>query len=88
MPEKSEETVVRRKLASDTIGALIGGDMASRKLTITIPEELAEDLDLWRNRLNISAVCAEAIQAELRFVKTRLLNMTREESWRELCGDS
>jgi len=35
------------------------------KLTITIPDDLAERLDPWRERMNISRVCSEAIAKEL-----------------------
>jgi len=38
---------------------------ASTKLTITIPDELAQRLEPLRNRMNISAVCAKALEAEL-----------------------
>ena len=38
---------------------------AAKKLTITIPDELGERLELWRDRMNISKVCAEAIAEEI-----------------------
>ena len=38
---------------------------AAKKLTITIPDELSERLELWRDRMNISKVCAEAIAEEI-----------------------
>lgn len=37
----------------------------ARKLTITIPEKLAERLDLWRDEMNISKICAEAIETRV-----------------------
>jgi hypothetical protein len=38
---------------------------AAKKLTITIPDELGERLEQWRDRMNISRVCAEAIAEEI-----------------------
>ena len=38
---------------------------AAKKLTITIPDELGERLELWRDRMNISKVCGEAIAEEI-----------------------
>jgi hypothetical protein len=37
----------------------------ARKLTISIPEELARRLEPWRERMNISRVCSEAIAQEI-----------------------
>ena len=39
--------------------------MMATKLTITIPDELAERLEPWRDRMNISKVCAAAIHREV-----------------------
>jgi hypothetical protein len=39
------------------------------KLTITIPDKLAEELKPWRKRMNISKVCASAIAAEMDILK-------------------
>jgi hypothetical protein len=35
------------------------------KLNITIPDEIYERLERWRDRVNISRICAEAINREL-----------------------
>ena len=43
---------------------------AARKLTITIPDELGERLEPWRDRMNISKVCAEAIEEEIGRLET------------------
>ena len=37
----------------------------AKKLTITIPDKLGERLELWRDRMNISKVCADAIEEEI-----------------------
>ena len=39
--------------------------MATTKLTITIPDDLAERLKPWRERMNISRICSEAIAKEV-----------------------
>jgi hypothetical protein len=36
------------------------------RLTISIPQELHDRLDGWRDRLNISRVCQEALEREVR----------------------
>jgi hypothetical protein len=42
------------------------------KLTITIPDELDRQLDPWRDRMNISRVCAAAIEREIETVSAGL----------------
>ena len=39
-----------------------------KKLTITIPSDLAERLEPWRDRMNISKLCSEAIEREIAVV--------------------
>jgi post-segregation antitoxin (ccd killing protein) len=46
----------------------------TKKLTISIPEELWSELEPWRDRMNVSAVCARAIQEEIKLLK----NLWRE----------
>jgi post-segregation antitoxin (ccd killing protein) len=39
---------------------------AAKKVTITIPDDLAERLEPWRDRMNISKVCSRAISQEVK----------------------
>jgi hypothetical protein len=41
----------------------------STKLTISIPDELARQLEPWRGRMNLSRISAEAIAEELAMLK-------------------
>jgi post-segregation antitoxin (ccd killing protein) len=43
-----------------------GGMSAAKKVTITVPDDLAERLDPWRDRMNISKVCSRAISQEIK----------------------
>lgn len=40
--------------------------MASKRMTITIPEGLAQELEQYRDVINVSGICARALVAEIR----------------------
>lgn len=40
------------------------------RLNIYIPEDLADDLNLYRDRMNLSAICTDAIRSELKSITT------------------
>jgi len=46
--------------------------MMATRIQITIPDELAQRLEPWRDRMNISKVCAEAIQSEITTLEASL----------------
>ena len=40
------------------------------RLNIYIPDDLHDDLELYRDRMNLSEICANAIRSELRSITT------------------
>jgi hypothetical protein len=54
------------------------------KLTITIPDELARRLEPHREHMNISRVCAEALEAELKSRETHLASLARYEEFKSM----
>src|SRR5512141_1081686 len=54
------------------------------KLTITVPDELAKRLEPHREHMNISRVCAEALEAELKSRETYLASLTRYEEYKKM----
>lgn len=52
----------------------------AQKLTITIPDEVALELEPFREQINISTICAEAIRREIvaRNVSAKVVDVTLE----------
>ena len=42
-----------------------------RKVTITVPDALREAMDLYKDRINFSKVCQEALRAEVQRLQRR-----------------
>ena len=57
------------------------------KLTITVPDELAKRLEPHREHMNISRVCAEALEAELKSREAHLASLTRYEEYKRMRSD-
>ncbi len=57
------------------------------KLTITVPDELAKRLEPHREHMNISRVCAEALEAELKSREAHLASLTRYEEFKKMRGE-
>ncbi len=58
------------------------------KLTITIPDELAKRLEPHREHMNISRVCAEALEAELKSRETHLASLARYEEFKRMRSEA
>ncbi len=54
------------------------------KLTITVPDELAKRLEPHREHMNISRVCSEALEAELKLREVHLASLTRYEEFKKM----
>jgi post-segregation antitoxin (ccd killing protein) len=54
------------------------------KLTITVPDELAKRLEPHREHMNISRVCAEALEADLKSREAHLASLTRYEESKKM----
>ena len=57
------------------------------KLTITVPDDLAKRLEPHREHMNISRVCAEALEAELKSREAHLASLTRYEEYKRMRCD-
>ncbi len=58
------------------------------KLTITVPDELAKRLDPHREHMNISRVCAEALEAELKSREAHLASLMRYEEFKKMRSEA
>jgi hypothetical protein len=58
--------------------------MMATKLTITVPDELAKRLEPHREHMNISRVCAEALEAELKSREAHLASLARYEEFKRM----
>ncbi len=58
------------------------------KLTITVPDELAKRLEPHREHMNISRVCAEALEAELKSREAHLASLARYEEFKKMRGEA
>jgi predicted transcriptional regulator len=54
------------------------------KLTITVPDELAKRLEPHREHMNMSRVCAEALEAELKLREAHLASLARYEEFKRM----
>jgi post-segregation antitoxin (ccd killing protein) len=54
------------------------------KLTITVPDDLAKRLEPHREHMNISRVCAQALEAELKSRETHLESLARYEEFKRM----
>src|SRR5512142_1050995 len=58
------------------------------KLTITVPDELAKRLEPHREHMNISRVCADALEAELKSRETHLASLARYEEFKRMRSEA
>ncbi len=54
------------------------------KLTITVPDELAKRLEPHREHINISRICAEALEADLKSREAHLASLARYEEFKRM----
>ncbi len=58
------------------------------KLTITVPDELAKRLEPHREHMNISRVCSEALEAELKSREAHLVSLMRYEDFKKMRSEA
>jgi post-segregation antitoxin (ccd killing protein) len=58
------------------------------KLTITVPDELAKRLEPHREHMNVSRVCAEALEAELKSREAHLASLVRYEEFKRMRSEA
>ncbi len=58
------------------------------KLTITVPDDLAKRLEPHREHMNISRICAEALEADLNSREAHLASLVRYEEFKKMRSEA